>query len=70
MKRLQFLLLFPLILLFVGFSGIPDTEAAATLRTIPNGPEPLTEEAGWKPIPQNHLLLVDPDFTLRLQPVD
>ncbi len=32
--------------------------------------EPLTEEDGWKAIPPNHLLLVDPDFSLRLQPVD
>jgi glutamine amidotransferase len=30
--------------------------------------EPLTNEAeGWLPIPRNHLLLIDVDFTVRLQ---
>ena len=46
---------------------IPSSNGAASLIVAS---EPLTnEEEGWLPIPRNHLLLVDDDFSLRLQAI-
>lgn len=32
--------------------------------------EPLTEEEGWNEVPRNHLVLIDPDRSVRLRAID
>ncbi|MEM9301508.1 MAG: class II glutamine amidotransferase [Pseudomonadota bacterium] len=39
-------------------------------RTILVSSEPLSEESGWKPVPVNHVLLIDRDRDLELRPIE
>ena len=38
-------------------------------KTVIVASEPLTKEPGWEPVPQNHLVLIDPDHRVELRPV-
>lgn len=44
----------------------PDTGRGCVLVSS----EPLSDDAGWDPIPRNHLLLIDPDGNVTPQPLD
>ncbi len=44
--------------------GFPDH-----YETVLVASDPLNEEPGWEPVPRNHMLVIDPNHTVRLVPL-